>query len=64
MTAHDAMMSILDVNESLEDLKERNTSNTPDLRLCIVQNLLIQYRELLVAEMKATTLEVFNNENK
>ena len=64
MNAHEAMNAILDINETVEEMKSKNTDTTPDLLSCKAVELLIQYRELLVAEMKSTTLGVFANDDK
>lgn len=64
MNAFEAMNSVLDINETIEGLKARNTDSTPDLLNCKAVELLGQYRTLLVAEMEATTLGVFVNDNK
>lgn len=66
MNAYEAMVAILDINETIESLKSRynkNDSQVVDLTnekdLMKSVELLTKYRELLIAEMKATNLEVF-----
>jgi len=60
-TSYGAMNAILDCNEMIEKLKGTNTSNIPNLDKIKIVELLTDYRDLLVAEMKATTLEAFKN---
>lgn len=64
-TAYYAMTQILDCNEVLEDLKNINTDNTPDFRVCKLTELIMGYRGLLIEEMQNTTLEVYriNDDN-
>ena len=64
MNAYEAMVAILDINETVEELKNRNTEKTPDLVGCKAVELMVQYRQLLIAEMKATKLGVFDNDDK
>lgn len=59
MTAYEAMGKILDINELVENLKSRNTGKEPDLDLCKATELLEDYRNLIVLEMMATDLKVF-----
>ena len=61
MNAYEAMVSILDINETIEEIKQNNIKDEPDLLMCKTQDLLVKFREVLVAEMKKTTLEVFND---
>ena len=61
MDAWQAMNTVLDINETIEQLKIRNSGNMPDLILCKSEDLLAKYRELLCLEMKATELKVFEN---
>ena len=64
-TAYYAMTQILDCNEVLEDLKNANTDDVPNKRLCKLIELVHNYRGLLVEEMQNTTLEAYriNNDN-
>ena len=62
MTAYDAMVSILDINESIEELRKRNAGDVPDLLCCKVALLLEEYRELLAREMKATSLQIYQTD--
>ena len=48
MTAFEAMSEILDINETVERLKDSNTGTQPDLNICQEVDLLVKYRELLV----------------
>ena len=59
MTAYEAMSTLLDINETIEALKSRNTANAPDLELCKAVELLEGYRHLLALEMMETSLKVF-----
>ena len=43
ITAYDAFVAVLDINETIEELKKRNTDNQPDLVNCKAVDLLIQY---------------------
>ena len=62
MTAYKAMVTVLDINETLIELRDKNSKeNFPDQLDMKVSDLLRDYRDLLTAEMKATTLEVFND---
>lgn len=63
MTAYDAMLDILSINESLDAIKNRNTGDQPDLLDCTVIDLLARYRTLLAEEMAVTMLEVFRDED-
>ena len=56
MKAYSAMMSILDINETLEKIKSKNTDSEPDLVLCKTCNLLESYRDLLCNELMKTDL--------
>lgn len=58
-TAHGAMLAILDCNETIERLKNLNTDNILNPDIGDIATLLIDYRDLLEAELKATTLQVF-----
>ena len=60
MNAYEAMVSILDINETLEEMKKNNTNDYPDLVSCKAQELLVKFRDVLVEEMKRTVLEVYN----
>lgn len=64
-TAYYAMTQILDCNEVLEDLKNLNTDNTPDFKVCKLTELIMGYRGLLIEEMHNTTLEAYriNDDN-
>ena len=62
MNAYKAMVSILDINETLEAMKQNNTKDYPDMISCKAQELLVEYRDILVAEMKRTVLEVYNDD--
>lgn len=65
MNAYKAMVAILDVNETVMELRDRNSKeNFPDQLDMRVMELLSDYRTLLTAEMKATELEVFENEDQ
>ena len=52
MNAYEAMVSILDINETLEEMKKNNTNDYPDLVSCKAQELLVKFRDVLVEEMK------------
>lgn len=60
MTGYDAMHDILDVNEILSELREKNIDRTPDLTSCKLNDLLVNYRELLIQELRATPLQVYS----
>ena len=60
-TAYDAMLSVLNCNETIEKIKAENNGNTPDLTKSNVVELLADYRELLITEMCNTTLEAFKD---
>lgn len=64
MTAYEAFEAILDINETIDKIKDNNRGNTPDLVACKTVDLLVQYRQLLGAEMKKTQLGVFLDDNK
>lgn len=71
MNAYEAMVAVLDANETIDQLKQRyNNTDSQVVDFTGVQDLtkavdlLTDYRKLLVAEMKATTLEVFKSDNK
>ena len=52
MTALDAFNEILDINEAIEMIKEKNINNQPDLALCRSLELLEHYRGLLGDALK------------
>ena len=64
MSAYEGMTTILDINETIEDLKNMNTDTVPNMVLCRAVDILTSCRTLLVAEMKATTLGVFEDDGK
>lgn len=71
MNAYEAMVAVLDVNETTDQLKQRynNTDSqivdfTGAQDLTKAVDLLAGYRNLLIAVMKATTLEVFKSDDK
>jgi hypothetical protein len=64
MNAYDAMITILDINETLEELKKNNAHTVPNMLDCKSHDLLESFRSLLIAEMKSTELKVFTNEDK
>lgn len=59
MTGYEAMTQILDVNETLEELKKINVGDGPDLFVCKIADLLDSYRTVLIQEMKNTELDCF-----
>ena len=56
MTAHDAFIEILDINETIEELKNRNIGNTVDGALCTAVTLLTNYRTLIDNELENIVL--------
>lgn len=58
MTAYDAFVAVLDINETLEKVKTMNMGKEPDLTLCKVTSLLTDYRSVLAELMMRT--ELFN----
>lgn len=56
MSAYEGMCSILDINETIEALKEKNSSNTPDLALCKATELLAKYRSVISELMMQTEI--------
>ena len=56
-TAHTAFIEILDINETIDALKEKNSDKTPDFALCKATELLEKYRDVLVESMKNTELQ-------
>lgn len=63
-TTYDAMLAILDCNETTEKLKDMNNANMPNLLISKVTTLLNDYRELLISEMRCTSLEGHKVDNK
>lgn len=57
ITAYGAMVAILDINETIEDLKSRNTDKQPDTVLCKTTGLLADYREVLISAMEHTEIK-------
>ena len=55
-TGYDLMADILDINETVEKLKMRNTGETPDLDLCNATKLLLTYRDVCVNLLKQTVV--------
>ena len=60
MNAHEAFVEILDINETIEGLKSRNTGNTVDGILCSAVTLLSNYRTVIDNELKNT--EIFKSD--
>lgn len=60
-TAYDAMLAVLNCNETIEALKSVNNDNMPDLLVSKLTTMLTEYRELLVSEMQRTSLEVLQD---
>lgn len=56
LTAFNAFTTILDINETLESVKNMNTGKEPDLTLCKVGELLNGYRNVLAELMNRTNL--------
>ena len=56
LTAYEAFEDILDINETIEMLKEKNNGKTPDKTLCQSIRLLTGYRDLLGVLMARTHL--------
>jgi len=64
MTAYEAMVTILDINEMLEVLKDNNCEDEPNMMNCKMQNILVKAKDVILAEMESTTLEVFRDDNQ
>lgn len=62
MTAYDGLVAILDINETIEKVKNMNMGKEPDLTLCKVTGLLADYRNVLAELMTRTDL--FSNGGK
>lgn len=58
MTATEAMLTILDINEITESMKNENMGTEPNAQLCKLTELLTNYRELLIDCMDNTELNV------
>ena len=54
MTAYDAFIEVMDINESIEALKEVNNEKEPNLAVCKITDLLMNYRDLLGDCLKNT----------
>ena len=63
-TAYDAMLDILNTNETLESIKNRNMGDQPDLIDMRSIAMLENYRDLLIEEMKVSPLEVYAHDNQ
>ena len=63
MTAYEAMVTILDINEMLEVLKDNNCEDEPNMMNCKMQNILVKAKDVILAEMESTTLEVFRDDH-
>lgn len=57
MTACDLFDDILDMNESIEYLKSKNNSSTPDLQICKAVTVLTKYRDILIDVASSITIE-------
>lgn len=55
-SAYNAMVSILDINETIDKLKQQNSDKTPDLVLCQATELLMDYRDVLIELMAQTNI--------
>ena len=64
MDAYQAMVTILDINEAIEQIKDHNRYEIPNQLDCKCHDLLEKFRDVLIAEMKSTELKVFTDENK
>ena len=62
MTAYEAFLAVLDINETIEVLKQKNTGDACDPVLAVCTQLLTDYRTLLKEEMKSTELKVFQKD--
>ena len=56
MSAYDAFVAVLDINETLEKVKSMNMGKEPDMTLCKVTGLLADYRSVLSELMMRTDL--------
>lgn len=56
LTAYEAFEEVLDINETIEMLKEKNNGDTPDKTLCQSIRLLTHYRDFLGVLMGRTHL--------
>lgn len=63
-TAYEAMLDILNTNETLESIKNRNMGDQPDLIDMRSIAMLENYRDLLIEEMKVSPLEVYAHDNQ
>lgn len=63
-TAYEAMLDILNTNETLESIKNRNMGDQPDLIDMRSIAMLENYRDLLIEEMKVSPLEVYTHDNQ
>ena len=64
-TAYDAFVEILDINETIDKVKEKNNGKEPDMTLCKVTELLANYRGMLADLMMNTELfKGVNNDGK
>jgi len=64
MTATDAMLTILDINEVSEKIKQENMERIPNLDWCKANMLLSGYRELLLNIMDNTELNIGGNNGR
>lgn len=58
MTAYDALVQVLNVNELVDDIKSVNTDNVANPTLCRITDTLVSYRGLLLDCMENTELNV------
>lgn len=56
MSAYDAFTAVLDINETIDELKSRNNGKTPDFTLCRATTLLADYRGVLSELMRQTDI--------
>ena len=57
ITAYGAMKAIIEINETIEELKNRNNGNQPDLTICKTTGYLADYRSVLMDAMQKTEIK-------
>ena len=58
MTAYDAFTEVLDINETVDELKNRNVAKEPDQTLGKAVTLLTNYRSILAEALRNTELKI------
>ena len=60
LSAYDLFVMVLDINETIEKIKDMNVDDQPNLALCSATELLTDYRDICIALLKQTPIILEN----